>query len=221
MFIVFLDHSILRQTIVKDARKKVEEKKEALRKAKMKDNRNKDVLPSDEVMMEDAKNVSFWREMIRSYKSLLISIYILIIQLVLATHVVDLLDQVPDSFGQMLLRYKQRLPSLSKVIGSDCVDRSASLSGPPAGLKPVAVKPRQLAAHEDVNSIIGALAEDKKQLSNATNFAERICTMIARSSQRRIRVIENPKKLWLKAFDRIRSDLRTDKDQQFTDEHLA
>lgn len=176
---LYLDHAILQRAIVKDARKKVDERKETLKSIKMKDCRNKDTLPSDEVMMEDAK------------------------KLVLSVYIIDRLQLFPEFSGSLILVFVQRIESVSRL---DCIGKSSCIAEPPDGLTPVQISARQRHNAIDVNSVLGALAEDTKQLSGATSLAERFSALFIKTSNR-----NPPKKLWQKAFGRVRLDVLTKK----------
>lgn len=118
-------------------------------------------------------------------------------------YIIDRLQLFPEFSGSLILVFVQRIESVSRL---DCIGKSSCLAEPPDGLTPVQISARQRHNAIDVNSVLGALAEDTKQLSGATSLAERFSALFIKTSNR-----NPPKKLWQKAFGRVRLDVLTKK----------
>ena len=103
----YLEHFILLSTIEKDAQQRVEERKESLKAAKAKDKHNKEILPSEKIMMEEAKRQ------------------------VLVTHILDRMQILAGPPKQLVYTpiTIQDIPSLANDSGG--VQKPALLAEPP------------------------------------------------------------------------------------------
>ena len=95
--------------------------------------------------------------------------------MILVSHILDRLQQVPAPNGSTTLTYVQPFQPNS-------ADKLALLTSPPSILVPVHITRRRRSTADDISSLITALAEDSKDLARATGHAEKITNLLFMST---------------------------------------
>lgn len=158
----YLEHFILLSAIEQDAVEKVEERKEKLKQAKKKDKNNKEVLPSDDVLLEEAKRV------------------------VLVSHLLDRLQiqaGPPKQLVYVTNSFDHVAASSNAITGEmHVVQKPALLEEPPSILEPVSLTRRRRSNAEDVREATARVNSTIHSVKSATGKAEKITELLFSST---------------------------------------
>jgi hypothetical protein len=94
--------------------------------------------------------------------------------MVLVSHIIDRIQQLPEPNGSLSLTYVQPLQSTG--------GKQALLPSPPSILVPVHMTRRRRSNADEINFLMTALAEDSKDLARATGHAEKITNLLFMST---------------------------------------